>query len=131
LKRKHIFKIIIEIKDTKNTADQRHSNPKKNKLIEDIAAAVVTADEDGRRQTFPGLASVLGQRFDTIKGILSKGLGLVKKFVLWVPKLLNEGQKNDTVGRCNHLLELTWSVGLGVLDRIRTKDELSVSLHMP
>jgi hypothetical protein len=62
LKRKQIFKIIIEIKDTKNTADQRHSNQKKNKLTEDIVAVVVTADEDSRRQTFPGPASVLGQR---------------------------------------------------------------------
>jgi hypothetical protein len=66
-----------------------------------------------------------------IKGFLSNGLVLVKKFVLWVPKLLNEGQKKDTVGKCNHLLKLAWSLGLGVLDRIRTKDELSVSLHTP
>jgi hypothetical protein len=50
------------MKDTKNTADQRHSNQKKNKLTEDIVAVVVAANEDGRRQTFPGLASVLGQR---------------------------------------------------------------------
>jgi hypothetical protein len=44
---------------------------------------------------------------------------------------LNEGQKKDTVAKCSHLLKLAWSVGLGVLDRIRTKDELSVSLHTP
>jgi hypothetical protein len=131
LKRKQILKIIIVIKDIKNTTDQRLSNIKKNKFTEDIVAAVVTADEDGYRQTLPGLASVLGQRKDTIKRILSSGLGLVKKFVLWVPKLLNEGQKKDTVGKCNHLLKLAWSVGLGVLDKIRTKDELSVSLHTP
>jgi hypothetical protein len=44
---------------------------------------------------------------------------------------LNEGQKKDTVGTCNHHLKLTWSIGLDVMDRIRAKDELSVSLHMP
>jgi hypothetical protein len=44
---------------------------------------------------------------------------------------LNEGQKKDTVAKCNHLLKLAWSVGLGVLGRIRTKDELSVSFHTP
>jgi hypothetical protein len=61
-KRKQNFKIIIEIKDIKNTTDQRHSNIKKNQLTEDIVAAVATAVEYGRRQTFPGLASVLDQR---------------------------------------------------------------------
>jgi hypothetical protein len=61
LKMKQIFKIIIVIKDIKNTTDQRLSNIKKNKFTEDIVAAVVTADEDGHRQTLPGLASVLGQ----------------------------------------------------------------------
>jgi hypothetical protein len=35
----------------------------------------------------------------------------------------------DTVGKFNRLLSLTCSVGLGVLDRIGTMDELSVSLH--
>jgi hypothetical protein len=59
------------------------------------------------------------------------GLGLVKNLVLWVPKLLNEGQKKDTVAKCSHLLKLAWSVGLGDLERIRTKDELPVSLHTP
>jgi hypothetical protein len=62
LKRKQMFKIITEIKDIKNTTDPRHSNLKKNKLTEDIVAAVATAVEDGRRQTFPELAPVLGQR---------------------------------------------------------------------
>jgi hypothetical protein len=62
LKRKEMFKIIIEIKDIQNTTDQRHSNFKKNKLTEDFVAAVATAVEYGRRQTFPRLASVLGQK---------------------------------------------------------------------
>jgi hypothetical protein len=57
-----MFKIIIEIKDIQNTTDQRHSNFKKNKLTEDFVAAVATAVEYGRRQTFPRLASVLGQK---------------------------------------------------------------------
>jgi hypothetical protein len=47
-----MFKTLIEIKDIKNTTDQRHSNVKKNKLTEDIVAAVATAVEYGRRQTF-------------------------------------------------------------------------------
>jgi hypothetical protein len=34
------------------------------------------------------------------------------------------------VGKCNDLLKISRSVGLGVLDRIGTMDELSVSLHM-
>jgi hypothetical protein len=55
-----MFKTIIEIKEIKNTPDQRHSNLKKNKLIGDIVAAVATAGEDGRRQIFLGLAAVLG-----------------------------------------------------------------------
>jgi hypothetical protein len=61
-KRKQNFKIIIEIKDIKNTTDQRHSNIKKNQLTEDIVGAVATAVEYGRRQTLPGLVSVLDQR---------------------------------------------------------------------
>jgi hypothetical protein len=62
LKRKQIVKIIIVLKDIKTTTDQRLSNRKKIKYTEDIVAAVVTAYEDGHRQTLPGLASVLGQR---------------------------------------------------------------------
>jgi phosphopentomutase len=62
LKRKQFFRIIIVIKNIKNTTDQMLSNIKKNKFTEDIVAVVVTADEYGHRQTLTGLASVLGQR---------------------------------------------------------------------
>jgi hypothetical protein len=37
----------------------------------------------------------------------------------------------DRVDKCNDLLKLIWSVGLGVLDRIGIMDELAVSLHRP
>jgi hypothetical protein len=40
-------------------------------------------------------------------------------------------QKKDSVDKCNSLLKLTWSTGLGVLDRIVTKDESTLSFLMP
>jgi hypothetical protein len=49
LNRIHIYQIIKEIKDEKNTADQRHSNPIKNKCIGHIATAVAAAVEESRR----------------------------------------------------------------------------------
>jgi hypothetical protein len=44
---------------------------------------------------------------------------------------LNDNQQKDTVGKCNHRFKLSWSIGLCVLDRIGTLDELSESLHPP
>jgi hypothetical protein len=121
------FQIFIENKARKNTPDQRHSNLKKNKVTEDIVAAVATAVKDGRRQTVQGLVQSLfkgrTQSKDSVWGPRPN-----KENVLWEPKLLNEGQKKDTVDKCNNLLKLY--PGPSVLDRIGTMDELSVSLHM-
>jgi hypothetical protein len=55
--------------------------------------------------------------------ILSEDIGLVKKSVPWVLKLLNESLKKDLVEKCNRLLRLIWFEGLGVLVRIVTMDE--------
>jgi hypothetical protein len=50
-------------------ADQRHSNPPKNKHTQDIVAAAADAVEENRRQTVLGLTSALGQMQDTISRI--------------------------------------------------------------
>jgi histone-lysine N-methyltransferase SETMAR len=131
LKRTQIYQIIKEVKEGKNTADQRHSNSKKTKRTCDVVAAVAAAIEEDRRQTLRGLALTLDQSKDTIRRILTEDLGFVKKSARWVPKLLTEDQKKDRVEKCNGLLQLVWTEGLGVLDRIVTMDKSAVSFHMP
>jgi hypothetical protein len=51
LKRARMYQIIKEVKVGKMTADQRHSNMKKNKPREDNFTAVAAAVDEGRRQT--------------------------------------------------------------------------------
>jgi hypothetical protein len=57
-------------------ADQRHSNPPKNKHTQDIVAAAADAVEENRRQTVLGLTgtSALGQMQDTISRIFLRSL---------------------------------------------------------
>jgi hypothetical protein len=104
---------------------------KKNKPREDNFTAVAAAVDEGRRQTVWELASVHGQSKDTIIRILSEDLGLVKRSARSVSELLIGDQKKGRVDKCNRILKLTWSTGLGVFDRIFTQDESIVSFFMP
>jgi hypothetical protein len=66
---------------------------------------------------------------DTIRRMLYQDLDLVKKSACWVPTQLNEDQNKDRLGKRNDLLELIWSIGLSVQDKIVTMDKSAVSLH--
>jgi hypothetical protein len=63
------------------------------------------------------------------KGIFVSTL-LVKKPILWVLKLLNDGPNKGMVDKCSSLLRLFWFEEQEVQDRIGTIDELVVNSHM-
>jgi hypothetical protein len=69
--------------------------------------------------------------FGTIYNILHDDLGLVKKSARWVPKLLNEEQKQERVRTCTNFIAKAQRNSMAMLDRIITMDETMVSFHTP
>jgi hypothetical protein len=66
-----------------------------------------------------------------IHGVLHDDLGLEKKSARWVPKLLNEKQKQQHVDVCSEFVEAAHHHSLNMLDSIVTMDEMTVCYHMP
>ncbi len=58
-------------------------------LIAPVAAAI----EEDRRLSIKALATAHGKSGSTIRAMLHDDLGLEKKSARWVPKLLNDEQK--------------------------------------
>jgi hypothetical protein len=123
LKRMQIFQIIKEIKEGKTQLSRDIPTHQKNKHTEDIVAAAAVAIEENHRQIVLGLTLALRKIYGTLRRIMSKDIGLLKKSVLRVLKMLNESLKKDLVEKCNSFLRLIWFEGLGVLDRIVTMNE--------
>ena len=70
--------------------------------------------------------------YGTISKILHKELGLVKKSARWVPKLLNQEQKDERVRCADNFLKMVGSGGVkSKIHKIVTMDETMVSLHTP
>ncbi len=63
--------------------------------------------------------------------ILRDDLGLVKKSARWVPKLLNEDQKQERVRTCKEFIATVQRHSMAMLDCIGTMDETMVSYHTP
>ena len=126
-----IYNILKQVKEGKNTDDQRRFNAKKTKRTPSLVAAVAADVDDDRRICVRTLALAHGVTKDTIFHILHDDLGLVKKSARWVPKLLNDEQKQERVRTCTEFLAMVQRRSLAMLDNIVTMDESAVSFHTP
>ena len=117
-----IYNILKQVKEGKNTDDQRRFNAKKTKRTPSLVAAVAADVDDDRRICVRTLALAHGVTKDTIFHILHDDLGLVKKSARWVPKLLNDEQKQERVRTCTEFLAMVQRRSLAMLDNIVTMD---------
>ena len=128
IKKSQIYNILEQVKEGKNTDDQRRFNAKKAKRTPSLVAADV---EDDRWICVRTLALAHGVSIDTIFHILHDDLGLVKKSARWVPKLLNDEQKEERVRTCTEFLAMVQWRSLAMLDNIVNMDESAVSFQTP
>ncbi len=63
--------------------------------------------------------------------VLHDNLGLEKKSARWVPRLLNDKQKQQRVEICSEFVEAVHHHSLNMLDSIVTMDKMTVCYHMP
>jgi len=104
LKKTAIYKIIKKVKVGGDTSDQRHLNPKKTQRTADNIAAIDTAIKKDGRLTIAELAAATGATNGPVHAILKEELGLEKKSARWVPKLLNDLQKQERVRVCTNFV---------------------------
>ncbi len=96
-------------------------------LIDSVAAAV----EEDRWICIETLAMAHDTSVSTIHAVLHDDLGLEKKSARWVPKLLNDEQKQQRVEVCSEFVKAVHRHSLAMLDLIVTMDETMVCYHMP
>jgi hypothetical protein len=87
--------------------------------------------KEDRRANCRDLAFAHGVLNGTMHSILRDDLGLVKKSARWVPKLLNEDQKQERVQTCKEFVAAVQRRSMVMLDCIITMDETMVSYHTP
>ena len=126
-----IYRIINKVKTGKNTDDQRHLNAKKTRRTQDLIAAVAATIDKDARVTVQYLARANQVSVSTIFAVLHDDLGLVKKSVRWVPKLLSMEQKEERVRICSKFTATIRRESKAFLNRIVTMDENMVSFHTP
>ena len=131
LKRTAMYTILKQVKEGETTKDQRHLNPKKTKRTEDIIAAVAAAIEEDPHVAVKEMALGLGVSAGTIHSILHNDLGLSKKSARWVPKLLDDDQKQERVRVCQDFVAAVNRQSKAMLGNIVTMDETMVSYHTP
>ncbi len=130
LSKSQINHIIKAINEGKNTVDQRHSSAKETKWIGNVLVSIADDEvEKDRQVTVWELAATHGLPIGTVHAILKEDLGLVKKSVCWVPKLLSPDQKKERVDCSGDFLALLRQYALAVLKNIVTMDESAVSFH--
>ena len=126
-----IYHILKRIKEGKNIKKQRHTYAKKNNRTPSLITAVIVDIDKYRRICVRTLALAHGVNKDAIFHILHDNLGLVKKSARWVPKLLNDDQKQERVRTCTEFLAMVQRRSKAMLDNILTIDESAVSFHTP
>jgi len=92
-----LYKIIEAVKAGKNGDDQKASNLKKVKQTFHAVAAVQAAVDWDHCITVHEIRLATDLTTGTIYSILTTNLGLVKKSVRWIPKLLNWERGRTTV----------------------------------
>ena len=130
LKKTQIYHLIKTVKEGGDTIDMRGKRGV-SKRTQAVIDAVDTDVQDDRRVTVAYLALKHDLARSTIEVILKDDLGLVKKSARWVPKLLNQDQKEERQ-RCSILFNNKFNrKGLGFLNKIVTMDESMVAFHTP
>jgi hypothetical protein len=119
------------VKKGETTSDQRHLNSKRTVQTPALAASVAAAVEDDRRVCIETLATAHGTSVSTIHAVLHDDLGLEKKSARWVPKLLNDNQKQQRVEVCSEFVKVVQRHSLAMLDSIVTMDKMMVCYHTP
>ncbi len=87
--------------------------------------------KEDRRANCRDLAFAHGVSNGTMHSILWDDLGLVKKSARWVPKLLNEDQKQERVRTCKEFVVAIQRRSMAMLDCIVTMDKTMVSYYTP
>ena len=87
--------------------------------------------KNNRRVTVTYLATIFEVSVSTIHLTLKKDLGLVKKSARWVPKLLNNEQKDERLRCSQDFLARFDREGETFLHNIVTMDESAVAYHTP
>jgi hypothetical protein len=96
-------------------------------LIASVAAAV----EEDRRVCIEALAMAHGTSVSTIHAVLHDDLGLEKKSVRWVTKLLNDEQKQQRVKVCSEFVKAVHCHSLAMLYSTVTMDRTMVFYDKP
>jgi hypothetical protein len=96
-----------------------------------LIASVSAAVEEVRRICIEALATAQGTSVSIIHAVLHDDLGLEKKSARWVPKLLNDEQKQQLVEICSEFLKAVHCHSLAKLDSIVTMGETMVCYHTP
>jgi hypothetical protein len=89
------------------------------------------AIEEKRRLSIEALATAHGTSVSMIHAMLQDDFGLEKKSARWVPKLLNDEQKQQHVEVCSEFVAAAYRHSLAMLDFIVTMDETMVCYHTP
>jgi hypothetical protein len=123
LKTRAIYKILIQIKDGKNTDNGRKFNSKKTIHAADLIAAIAAVVVADRRICTKALASAHGVSAGTVLTILHKELGIVKKSARCVPKLLSQVQMERRVETSAAFIKMVQDKGRSILGKIVTMNE--------
>jgi hypothetical protein len=126
LKKTAIYAIINKVKKGETTADQCHLNSKKTVRTQALIASVAAAVEDDRRMCIEVLATAHGTSVSTIHAVLHDDLGFERKSARWVPKLLNDDQKQQRIEVCSEFVKAVQRNSLTMLDTIVIMDKTMV-----
>jgi hypothetical protein len=77
------------------------------------------------------LATTHGVSYGTMHNTLHDELGLVKKSMQWVPKLLSEEKKKERVRICMDSVTAVHHCSMSMFDNIFIMDKIMVSYHTP
>ncbi|QQP36253.1 Mariner Mos1 transposase, partial [Caligus rogercresseyi] len=126
-----IYRISALVKAGKDSSDKRSTNGRRKVRTDDFIEAVRVYVEADRRVTMEELAIKFETSINTIFHVLHDDLGLSIKSARWIPKMLTEDHKMKRVRCAQAFLKLNFELGLEFLDKIVTKDEISVSFFTP
>jgi len=104
--------------------------PKRLRTLSFVYAVAIAVCKHGRL-TNANFPLAFGVSMDTIHKILQDDLGLSKKSARWVPKLLNDAQKEERIRESQGLIIGVCCHSRAFLETIMTMDKTIASLHIP
>ena len=131
LKKTAVYEIVKRVREWGDTEDRRGKARSGLVWDEDFIKEMDSIVKGDRRVTVKELAEMFGVSVVTVHKCLREDLGLVKKSARWVPKLLNNEQKEERVRCSNIFIRKFQKDGQAFLDKIITMDESAVAYHTP